>query len=232
MKQFITSISVILAVGLTTLPTLPILAVNEKVKPKLELQEIQEFIGQWKGVGQLKRGSTQGGWIEESLWEWKFAKQDSALIYKSPKGKFVKELRVSFEDGAYIASGVNADDEKIELRGRRDESGKLVFVNSGSAMPSRISFRTVASGKRMVVSFERKLSESLYTRLGEVGATRKGSMFGKGVQEVVCIVSGGKGTTPVTFEGKTYYVCCTGCRDYFNENAAEIVAEYAKNKNK
>ena len=69
MKQFITSISVILAVGLTTLPTLPILAVNEKVKPKLELQEIQEFIGQWKGVGQLKRGSTQGGWIEESLWE-------------------------------------------------------------------------------------------------------------------------------------------------------------------
>jgi YHS domain-containing protein len=55
-------------------------------------------------------------------------------------------------------------------------------------------------------------------------------MFGKGVQEVVCIVSGGKGTMPVSFEGQTYYVCCTGCRDYFNENAAAIVAEYASKK--
>lgn len=202
----------------------------EKVKPQLELQEIQEFIGQWKGVGQLKRGSTQGGWIEESLWEWKFSKQDSALVYKSPKGKFVKELKVSFEGDMYVAQGINADGDKIELRGNRDDSGKLVLMNAGQTLPSRISFRTVAAGKRMVVSFERKISEALYTRLGEVGATRKGSMFGKGVQEVVCIVSGGKGTMPVNFEDQTYYVCCTGCRDYFNENAAAIVAEYASKK--
>ena len=163
----------------------------EKVKPQLELQEIQEFIGQWKGVGQLKRGLTQGGWIEESLWEWKFSKQDSALVYKSPKGKFVKELKVSFEGDMYVAQGINADGDKIELRGNRDDSGKLVLMNAGQTLPSRISFRTVAAGKRMVVSFERKISEALYTRLGEVGATRKGSMFGKGVQEVVCIVRKG-----------------------------------------
>lgn len=202
---------------------------NEKLKPQLELQEIQQLVGQWKGVGQLKRGSTQGGWIEESVWEWKFGKQ-SALVYKSPRGKFVKELKVSFENDMYIARGINAAGDKIELAGKCDDSGKLVLVNAENRMPSRISFRTVASGKRMVVSYERRISEALYTRLGEVGATRKGSMFGKGVQEVVCIVSGGKGTMPVTFDGKTYYVCCTGCRDYFNENAAEIVAEYASKK--
>lgn len=204
---------------------------NEKVKPQLELQEIQALVGQWKGVGQLKRGSTQGGWIEESLWEWKFGKQ-SALVYKSPQGKFVKELKLLFENGMYVARGLNAEGQKIELTGKRDDSGKLVLVNAKQTLPSRISFRTVAAGKRMVVSYERQISEALYTRLGEVGATRKGSMFGKGVQEVVCIVSGGKGTMPVTFEGKTYYVCCTGCRDYFNENAASIVAEYASKKKK
>ena len=204
----------------------------DKGKPQLELQEIQELIGQWKGVGQLKRGSTTGGWIEESLWEWKFGKQESVLVYKSPKGKFVKELKVSFENETYIARGLNADGEKIELQGSRDDSGKLVLVNAEPTLPSRISFRTVAAGKRMVVSFERKISDALYTRLGEVGATRKGSMFGKGVKEVVCIVSGGKGTMPVSFDGKTYYVCCTGCRDYFNENAAEIVAEYNSQQKK
>ncbi len=204
----------------------------DKVKPQLELQEIQSLIGEWKGVGQLKRGVTRGGWIEESQWAWKFGKQESVLVYRSAKGKFVKELKVSFENDKYVARGVNSMGETIELTGTRDDSGKLVLVNAGSTLPSRISFRTVAAGKRMIVSFERKISDSLYTRLGEVGATRKGSMFGKGAQEVVCIVSGGKGTIPVTFEGKTYYVCCTGCRDYFNENAATIVAEYNANKKK
>ena len=226
MKQISLSLTLLTACFLSTTIAF------DKVKPQLELQEIQELIGQWKGVGQLKRGSTTGGWIEESLWEWKFGKQESVLVYKSPKGKFVKELKVSFENETYIARGLNADGEKIELQGSRDDSGKLVLVNAEPTLPSRISFRTVAAGKRMVVSFERKISDALYTRLGEVGATRKGSMFGKGVKEVVCIVSGGKGTMPVSFDGKTYYVCCTGCRDYFNENAAEIVAEYNSQQKK
>ena len=52
MKQLSLCLLILLAVSLTTS------AAYEKVKPKLELQEIQEFIGQWKGVGQLKRGST------------------------------------------------------------------------------------------------------------------------------------------------------------------------------
>ena len=151
------------------------------------------------------------------------------LVYKSPKGKFVKELKVSFEGDAYVAQGINADGEKIELRGNRDDSGKLVLMNTEQTLPSRISFRTVAAGKRMVVSFERKISDALYTRLGEVGATRKGSMFGKGVQEVVCIVSGGKGTMPVNFEGQTY-VCCTGCRITSMEMQLQLWRDASKKK--
>ena len=40
---------------------------------------------------------------------------------------------------------------------------------------------------------------------------------------------------PVTYQGKTYYVCCSGCRDLFNDNPAAIVAEAearAKSKGK
>jgi hypothetical protein len=28
--------------------------------------------------------------------------------------------------------------------------------------------------------------------------------------------------------GQTYYVCCTGCRDLFNEGPAKILAEFKK----
>ena len=32
-----------------------------------------------------------------------------------------------------------------------------------------------------------------------------------------CIVTGGKGTIPVGFGGKTYYVCCSGCKELFDD---------------
>ena len=33
-----------------------------------------------------------------------------------------------------------------------------------------------------------------------------------------CIVSGGEASMTVSYNGKTYYVCCSGCRDEFNAN--------------
>jgi YHS domain-containing protein len=39
-------------------------------------------------------------------------------------------------------------------------------------------------------------------------------------------VTGGKGTIPVTYQGETYYVCCTGCRDLFNDDPETVLAEY------
>jgi YHS domain-containing protein len=36
----------------------------------------------------------------------------------------------------------------------------------------------------------------------------------------------------VSFQGVTYYVCCSGCLDAFNENPAKIVAAYLAKKKK
>jgi len=38
------------------------------------------------------------------------------------------------------------------------------------------------------------------------------------------------GTIAVSYAGTTYYVCCTGCRDAFNDNPAKILAEYKARK--
>ena len=35
-------------------------------------------------------------------------------------------------------------------------------------------------------------------------------------------------TIAVSYKGKTYYVCCSGCRDLFNENPEAILAEAAE----
>jgi len=35
---------------------------------------------------------------------------------------------------------------------------------------------------------------------------------------------------PVEHKGKTYYVCCSGCRDLFVESPDKIIAKYEQKK--
>lgn len=202
---------------------------------KQALSSLQAFIGQWRGVGQPKRGSTQGAWIEEPVWQWHFAKDGTSVRLSSPKSKILVscEIRPGDSKGRFqLAARKDGSDEQECYQGEFDKDGKLVFVAKSPAkgFPARISLRLVAENKRMVVLYERKFSSDRYFRLAEVGLTRKDSGFGKGASFVECVVTGGAGTIPVTYKGKTYYVCCTGCRDYFNEDPAAVLAEYRQRK--
>ena len=47
-----------------------------------------------------------------------------------------------------------------------------------------------------------------------------------------CVVTGGLGTISVNYKGKTYYVCCTGCRDEFKDNPEKYIKEYEEKKAK
>jgi hypothetical protein len=70
-----------------------------------------------------------------------------------------------------------------------------------------------------------------YARLAEVGSTRKGRSFAKAVASgPECVVTGGLGTIAVEYLGRTYYVCCTGCRDLFREDPERVLAEYRERK--
>ena len=83
----------------------------------------------------------------------------------------------------------------------------------------------------MVVLLEKRLGEGVYSRLAEVGSTRKGSSFAKSAASgPECIVTGGLGTIPVEYMGKKYFVCCTGCRDLFRDNPAGVLEEYRQRK--
>src|SRR5262249_61082512 len=72
----------------------------------------------------------------------------------------------------------------------------------------------------------------LYTKLYQVGATKEGVPFAGGDGRPECIVSGGLGTIPVTYKGKTYYVCCSGCRSAFNEDPERFIKEFEEKKAK
>src|SRR5207302_1613456 len=74
---------------------------------------------------------------------------------------------------------------------------------------------TIPNEFRFLLLLESQPNASTFARLGEVGYTREGVSFAAGESGPVCIVTEGRGTIQVSHKGKTYYVCCSGCKDLF-----------------
>ncbi len=214
-----------------------------------ELAALQDFVGPWRGVGQIRRGSNQGAWIEQAEWVWKFDDQTAAIEFKAPKAKHLRSgvITPSAQAGRLQLDALLADSTPVHYEGsvvnqkqdgkeqgaqKKSDSGRLVFEASSKqttekpTAPARITLRLTAGGKRLVVLLERRLGESRYARMAEIGYTRRGSQFGQGASYIECVVTGGLGTIPVTYEGQTYQVCCSGCRDLFDANPQTVLEEY------
>ena len=71
-----------------------------------------------------------------------------------------------------------------------------------------------------------------FTQVYQVGATKEGVSFASVDEGPECVVSGGHGTMSTTYKGKTYYFCCTGCRDAFADNPEKYIKEYEARKAK
>lgn len=202
---------------------------------KVQLAQIQQFVGNWRGVGQPQRGSTKDSWTEEADWVWTFGKEELALTAQLPHGKYFRALKLSAAEqpGRYVLSATPASGNDVRYDGQLDDQGQLLFTADQvpADLPARISFRFVAGGDRLLMLLERKSATGgPPVRIAEIGYTRQGSGFGKNAAQRECIVTGGLGTIEVTHDGKKYYVCCTGCRDYFNENPQKVLDEYAARK--
>jgi YHS domain-containing protein len=214
------------------------------------LEALQDLVGGWKGVGQPERGSNRGAWIEQSDWRWDFTAEKPAILFTAPQGKHLVEGRITAADpGKFHLETKAADGAKRSFTGTRDEEGTVVFTanKSGTAdkpsdpaadkaattdVPERLTLRLRAEGARLVVLLERRQGADQFTRLAEIGYTRVGSNFGQGTGGPECVVTGGQGTMTVSYKGKTYYVCCTGCKDLFEADPEGTLAEYEARKKK
>jgi YHS domain-containing protein len=86
----------------------------------------------------------------------------------------------------------------------------------------RLSLRPNANFVRYSLGLDRKEPGAVqFSRWIEVGLTKEGESFAAGsttAERPKCIVTGGAATMTLTYQGRTFPICCTGCRDEFNEN--------------
>jgi hypothetical protein len=93
---------------------------------------------------------------------------------------------------------------------------------------------TAAEGIRLNYFVERKTDTGTIWKLEyQVAANKEGkSLGGKKGKGPECVVSGGLGTSTVSYMGETFYVCCSGCAEAFKENPKKFVDEFKKSKGK
>ncbi len=206
------------------------------VPDRAQWRELTTWVGTWKGVGQPRRGSSEGAWTETAACSWDFAEQQPALKLKIERGKYLRQLTLRHRaDTKQFELHVEPVGERpaLKMTAILQEDGALVAVHDKieGDSPERFTLRSIANGDRLMLLLEKRGTISdRFNRLAEVGYTRQGSDFGKGATFVECVVTGGLGTIPVEHDGQTYYVCCAGCRDLFVMKPAEIIAEYRERK--
>jgi len=212
--------------------------------PKDALQVFGDLIGTWNGTGTpvgTREEVQKGFWTEKMEWGWKFKDKDAWIVVDFTKSKHFTngELRYVPEKNHFTLTLNTVTKEKVSYVGtieNRDKTNILTLDREGNKESHKLIF-TFLHSNRFLYRYEVKAEgRPLYAKKWSVGATKDGESFAVGSGGPECIISGGRGTSTVMFMGKTYYVCCSGCRDEFNANAAKYVSEWeaklAKSKKK
>jgi YHS domain-containing protein len=220
-------------VAVTTLASAADRGANGRQEDQAALKPFATVIGEWRGVGQPERGKAKGAWSETASWAWKLSKDSAALEGTITKGKYLKSviIRPGKNAGAFHLQAVLPDNTERSFAGKSVGGKKLVLTadSMDGEGVKRITL-TPLHDTRLLMLLEKRDGDSEFVRLGEVGYTRQGVAFAAGESGPVCIVTEGRGTIKVSYKGKEYYVCCTGCRDLFNENPEAVLAEAAERK--
>jgi len=211
----------------------------ETKSPREALKPFNDLVGAWKGTGipEGSRSDKDNGWWSERLaWQWQFKGDDAWLIVEIAKGKYYDggELRYLPDKKRFQLTLDSVNREKHVFEGEFADK-KLVVERKDekSKETQRLTFRMLHSN-RITYQYEVLASgKTNFAKKYQVGMTKEGVAFASGTTGPECIVSGGLGTMQVSYQGKTYYVCCSGCRDEFRANPEKYIKEYeAKQKKK
>lgn len=218
----------LLGAGLAVAADPPAPAPGDAARPALE--RLNSLVGEWRGVGQPRRQSNRGAWTETVNWVWDLHDDQAALVQTVTGGKLTRRSRLTYDNvrRQYQLSVESPEGATTTLTGGWEE-GRLVLTSPGDAagVRQRLTITPLTPIRHVVLHEATEPGKDLFFRVAEVGCTRQGErLAGEGGGQPQCVVTGGLGTIEVRHQGRTYYVCCTGCQQAFEDNPEKILREY------
>jgi hypothetical protein len=208
----------------------------EKKTPKQALRAFNDLIGSWRGTGEpngTREEKQRNFWQEKIAWEWRFKGKDVYLLASFDKGKYftAAELRYLPDKERYQLLATTPAKEKLVFEGTLDKKRLTLERTDDKKKETQRLIVALFHFNRYVYSYEVKAAErATFRKIYQVGATKEGVEFAGDDDKPECVVSGGLGTMPVTYKGKTYYVCCSGCRDAFSDEPEKYIKEFEARK--
>ena len=188
----------------------------------------EHLVGSWKGQGFAAKARLKG-WGEEHNWAWKFVKgQAVGMTVEMTGNKALAKGQLSFDETkkTYRLEGTDPEGKKVVYVGPLDEASHILELErqdppKGLAKEELKFFINENMIRYVLRLFQQETDAPQTSLLYEAGMGKKGESFAAGGAAAdlpKCIVTGGAAAMTVSYQGKTIPICCTGCRDEFNEN--------------
>lgn len=202
----------------------------------------EHMIGGWKGTAAPSANRVKG-WQESHGWAWKFEKGKPVGLSITFEGdKTIAKGSMSYDQSArkYQLAGTDPAGKPVVFSGALASDGKsltLDRVGPATDGKERLVIRPNSNKIRYTLQLERQQPGApQYKPEIAVGLTKDGESFAAGAGGAdlpKCIMTGGAAGLTVSYMGKSYPVCCTGCRDEFNDNPEKYakIADLAAKSN-
>jgi len=215
-----------------------------------ELQPFQVLLGKWKFVTNKKfAGFAKSGETDEWIWDFRTDRSQPALTLSSDKNPYFTQVWLTYlpgEDKFRLTTTLDGGDKHV-LEGTWVEGGEPMDVIIDSKKPDRVYkllltqvvpadgdqwqiLMNQQENNRYLFELKRKpAGGSAFGPLDIVAQQRMGTSFAVADSDnpgPKCIVSGGLGSSTVSYKGKSYPVCCSGCAAAFNDEPERWIAKF------
>jgi len=212
------------------------------------LQPMQILLGKWRGTTRREYESFKAVDSHEWVWDLRTDPEQPALVMASDKSPYLRSSRLSWDiaAGKFVLTGVDAEGRQRRLSGDFTEAPHEI---TGSDDKQHRIFRLELSeetsdsaeqwqlaiaqqeNNRYLLEVGKRRGKADFARFDTVSTQRDGTSFALSdtdYAERTCIISEGLGTTEVTWKGRSYWVCCSGCKAAFDEDPDTWIARAAE----
>lgn len=213
---------------------------------KQALKPIQILLGEWHGSANKLAGGAKGYEELKWVWDWKTDRAQPALAMATEGSAYMKSVRLTYlvEDQLFQMTVEDKEGRQRELRGKfteepHDRPGedkkqtpqrvyKLLLTETGDAKDRWQVIVNQQENNRYLLELSQARGKN-FMRFDTIGTQRQNTSFAQSDEDFkdrTCVISQGLGTMQLTHKGKSYWVCCSGCKAAFEEDPDKWIAKF------